>query len=69
MEAVNTAEAVAQSGICLQTLRQLTEEDEDMQQNRNVKLCGWPKTKSKERNTAMPNYSFRDEMGYYDGIV
>ena len=69
MEAVYTAEAVAESGICLQTLRKLTEEDENKQQNRNVIKCGWPKTKLKVPNTAMPYYSSRDEMAHYDSIV
>ena len=69
MEAVYTAEAVAESGICLQTLRKLTEEDEAVQQSRNMIKCGWPKTKLKVPNAAMPYYSFQDEMAYYDGIV
>ena len=69
MEAVCTAEAVAESGICLQTLRKLTEEDEDMQQIRNMIRCGWPKTKSKVPSTAMPYSSFRGEMAFYHGIV
>ena len=69
MEAVYTEKAVAESGICLRTLGKLTEEDEDMQQIRNMIKCGWPKTKSKLTSAAMPYYSFRDEMAYYDGIV
>ena len=69
LEAVCTSEAVAESGICLRTLGKLTEEDEDMQQIRNMIKCGWLKTKSKVPSAAMPYYSFRGEMEYYDGIV
>ena len=66
---VNTAEFLRVSNDGLKNIQRLTKADEQLQCLKRTVLEGWPETKQQVEHLIAEYWTFRDEIGVYNGVL
>ena len=69
LESVNAAEFVRISSDGLKNIQRLTEADNQLQRLRMTVLRGWPETKQEIEPLIAEYWTYRDEIGVYNGVL
>ena len=69
LEDVNTAEFLRVSNDGLKNIQRLTKADKQLQCLKRTVLEGWPETKQQVEHLIAEYWTFRDEIGVYNGVL